>query len=59
MSSNLKTLPTVCLCSEQEFEKLLLRSEQHLKTKRPTELKVVPPPKPRRVSAAWRSSDFF
>jgi hypothetical protein len=52
VSSNLKTLPTVCVCSEQEFEKLLRRSEQHLKTKRPTELKVVPPPKPRRVSAA-------
>lgn len=52
MSSNLKILPRVCVCSEQEFERLLHRSEQHFKAKRPTELKVVPPPKPRRVSAA-------
>ena len=52
MSSNLKTLPRVCACSEQEFERLLYRSELHFKAKRPTELKVVPPPKPRRVSAA-------
>jgi hypothetical protein len=50
--SNLKTLPAACVCSEQEFEKLLYRSEQHFKAKRLTELKVVPPPKPRRVSAA-------
>jgi hypothetical protein len=52
VSSNLKILPRVCVCSEQEFERLLHRSEQHFKAKRPTELKVVPPPKPRRVSAA-------
>lgn len=52
MSSNLKTLPTGRVCSEQEFEKLLRRSEEHFKAKRPTELKIVPPPKPRRDTAA-------
>jgi hypothetical protein len=52
VASNLKTLPTVGACSEQEFEKLLHRSELHFKMKRPTELKIVPPPKPRRESAA-------
>jgi hypothetical protein len=52
VASNLKTLPTIGVCSEQELERLLHRSELHLKAKRPTELKIVPPPKPRRVSAA-------
>ncbi|MFZ0580896.1 MAG: hypothetical protein WAN72_02225 [Candidatus Acidiferrales bacterium] len=52
MTSNLKTLPAGGVCSEQEFEKLLRRSEQHLKTKRLTELKIVPPPKSRRDTAA-------
>lgn len=52
MTSNLKTLPAGGVFSEQEFEKLLRRSEQHLKTKRLTELKIVPPPKSRRDTAA-------
>lgn len=52
VTANLKTLLPGRVCSEQEFEKLLRRSEEHLKTKRPTELKVVPPPKSRRDTAA-------
>jgi len=52
VTANLKTLPTIAVSSEQEFEKLLRRSEQQLKTKRPGELKIVPPPKSRRDTAA-------
>lgn len=52
MNSNLKTLPTVRVSSEQEFEKLLRSSEENLKTKRPADLKIVPPSKPRRDTAA-------
>jgi hypothetical protein len=52
MTSNLKTLPAVRVPSEQEFEKLLRSSEESLKTKRSVELKIVPPPKSRRDTAA-------
>jgi hypothetical protein len=52
VTSNLKTLPSVGVSSEQEFEKLLRRSEQQLKSKRLGELKIVPPPKSRRDTAA-------
>lgn len=52
MASNLKTLPAARVSSEQELEKLLRSSEENLKTKRAAELKIVPPPKSRRDTAA-------
>ncbi len=61
MSSNQKNFSQANVCSEQEFEKLLSRSEAHFKSKRSSSLKpgapqsnslkIVPPIR-RRESAA-------
>ena len=61
MSLNQRSSSQASVCSEQEFEKLLRRSEEHFKTLRagtakrdslqPSSLKIVPPAR-RRDSAA-------